>query len=256
MHEPLEHDIRLDNVTDSNYRMWRDSCEVLVPVGESTTKPLMKENVNAKVAVSADIVKGHFKRPHVDYLNTNVYTKLFDHYDLSISRDFTTDPFPPDVIDPHETLGLDILYLYLDVTFAHNQNDNIPIYSFYKNLLPISWLNTDKTNGFNDELWLSEFLFTDYNLNFYNAYTEYMFLLSNKANYAYTNNLQGIYGNLLLGYIGAIPIYCWFAKADLFIGTIHKRILSMNNRYSATQNNDLFQNLTFFTNKLEVRRGV
>lgn len=112
----LNHDKRLDKLVDGQYRLWNDAQNILVPVGMSITKPLTPEIVNANAKVYGEIDKGYFKRPFVEFTNTNVDVEQFDGYYLQIFRD--TIPQEPHV-DPHEDLGLNEIHVKYHVNFKH-----------------------------------------------------------------------------------------------------------------------------------------
>lgn len=77
---------------EQQYRIWRDSQQILVPRGQSITKPNAPENVQANTGVFAGIRKGYFQSPIVEFRNTHDY-KLFDRFNISTFRDeFPTDP--------------------------------------------------------------------------------------------------------------------------------------------------------------------
>lgn len=111
----FEHDTRLDLVNPSQYRLWHDSHEVLVPLGESTTQPKSKEKVNTKVEVFGEINKGYFKKPLVQFLNTNVDTEIFDGFYLRTWRYNL-----PDDTDWNENLGIEEVWIEYDIALTNS----------------------------------------------------------------------------------------------------------------------------------------
>lgn len=90
------------------YRIWRDSQQILVPRGQSITKPHSPENVQANVGVFGSIEKGYFQNPIVEFRNTNDYN-LFDRFQLVSFR----DEFPDDPDTPIDTFG----FYMIDISF-------------------------------------------------------------------------------------------------------------------------------------------
>lgn len=90
------------------YRIWHDAQQILVPKGQSITKPLMPENVGVNTRVHGSINGGYFQSPVVEFRNTNDGL-LFDRFHLSTWRDeFPTDP----------DTDIDLLGVYLlDMSF-------------------------------------------------------------------------------------------------------------------------------------------
>lgn len=101
--------LSLSGTTDAGeqqYRIWRDSQQILVPRGQSISKPNAPENVQANTGVFAGIKKGYFQSPIVEFRNTNDY-RLFDRFKLTTYR----DDFPIDEDTDLETLGMYLLNL-------------------------------------------------------------------------------------------------------------------------------------------------
>lgn len=92
-----------------SYRIWHDGQQILVPRGQSITKPKSPENVAANTMVFGDINKGYFQSPVVEFRNTTDF-KLFDRFKLSIYR----DELPDDPDTDLETLG----FYLLDMQFT------------------------------------------------------------------------------------------------------------------------------------------
>lgn len=116
------------------YRMWHDSQQILVPRGQSITKPLMPENVQANVGVFGSIKKGYFQSPVVEFRNTIDY-KLFDRFNMSTYRDY----FPDDPDTELDTLGFYLIDLNFTLvvewyTFAWEIPKNITLIKIDKNI--------------------------------------------------------------------------------------------------------------------------
>lgn len=82
------------------YRMWHDGQQILIPKGQSISKPLMSETVGANTSVFGRIRKGYFQSPIVEIRNTDA-NLLFDRFMLSTYR----DDIPTDPDTDLETLG-------------------------------------------------------------------------------------------------------------------------------------------------------
>lgn len=112
---PLDDDrLTLSGTTEAGeqqYRIWHDSQQVLVPKGQSTTKPLQPENVQVNTSVFAGIRRGYFQAPIVEFRNTVDY-ELFDRFKLATFRDYI--PVDPDLT--LETLGFQLI----DLSFTLN----------------------------------------------------------------------------------------------------------------------------------------
>lgn len=105
------------NTTDAGaqqYRIWHDGQQILVPKGQSISKPLSSENVSANTGVFGDINKGYFQAPVVEFRNTIDYL-LFDRFRLRIIRDEL--PTDPD-IDWPDDLGVHTVLIRFNVVFA------------------------------------------------------------------------------------------------------------------------------------------
>lgn len=98
---------------EQQYRIWHDSQQILVPRGQSISKPNAPENVQANVGVFAGIRRGYFQAPIVEFRNTTDYL-LFDRFTLATFRDYI--PVDPDLT--LETLG----FKMIDLTFVLNIN--------------------------------------------------------------------------------------------------------------------------------------
>lgn len=101
-----EHDRRLDKLKVGQYRIWYDGQDILVPKGQSITKPLMPEKVQTNTRVYGEIHNGYFKKPIVDFTNTNVNINRFDKYYLQTWRNGDDLPFDNTDIDYYDDLGL------------------------------------------------------------------------------------------------------------------------------------------------------
>lgn len=88
------------------YRMWHDGQQILIPKGQSISKPLMPETVGANTSVFGRIRKGYFQSPIVEIRNTDA-NLLFDRFMLSTYR----DDIPTDPDTDLETLGARIVDL-------------------------------------------------------------------------------------------------------------------------------------------------
>lgn len=100
---------------EQQYRIWRDSQQILVPKGQSITKPYATENVQANTGVFGDIRKGYFQSPTVEFRNTQDYN-LFDRFRLSSYR----DEFPTDPDIDLETMGIYLLDMELTLVINFN----------------------------------------------------------------------------------------------------------------------------------------
>ena len=104
------------------YRIWHDAQQILVPKGQSITKPLMPENVGVNTRVHGSINKGYFQSPVVEFRNTNDGL-LFDRFNLSVYR----DEFPDDPDTDLETLGFYLIDLQFTLVIKwHTYEWNIP----------------------------------------------------------------------------------------------------------------------------------
>lgn len=104
------------------YRIWRDSQQILVPRGQSITKPESPENVQANTGVFGAISKGYFLPPYVEFRNTETY-ELFDRYGISTFR----DEFPDSEDVTLEDLGIYNLDITLNLKVEFDGNVwNIP----------------------------------------------------------------------------------------------------------------------------------
>lgn len=110
------HDKRLDYLKVGQYRIWYDGQNILVPVGQSITKPLTKEIVNANTKVDGEIHNGFFQPPLVSIENTDVCVESFDRFFLGIWREGSELPKDDPRIDFHYDIGLNELYLYFSLT--------------------------------------------------------------------------------------------------------------------------------------------
>lgn len=100
---------------DQQYRIWSDGQQILVPKGQSITKPLMPENVSANVRAFASIRRGYFRKPTVEFRNT-VDFLLFDRYFLQTYRyDLPDDS----IVDWHDHLGIEMLRLRYSIMFRN-----------------------------------------------------------------------------------------------------------------------------------------
>lgn len=97
------------------YRIWHDGQQILVPRGQSITKPLAPENVGVNTGVFGRIRKGYFQQPIVEFRNTNE-NRLFDRFMLSTYR----DEFPDDPDTDLETLGAYIVDLQFTLVIDFN----------------------------------------------------------------------------------------------------------------------------------------
>lgn len=94
---------------EQQYRIWNDGQQILVPKGQSITKPLMPETVGVNTKVHGGIRKGYFQSPIVEFRNTDERL-LFDRFKLSVYR----DELPTDPDTDLETLG----FYLLDMQFT------------------------------------------------------------------------------------------------------------------------------------------
>ena len=113
----LDFDDRLTKVNPSQYRIWHDSQNILVPKGQSTTKPLTTEIVNVNTKVYGKVIKSFFNKPRVDFTNTNVKPERFDRYYLQIWRDASNLPIHNPIVDYHDDLGMNTLHAYVMINF-------------------------------------------------------------------------------------------------------------------------------------------
>lgn len=141
-----EHDPRLDKLKPGQYRLWHDGQNILVPVGQSTTKPLTKEIVNANARVYGEINNGYFNPPWVDFTNTNVVTERFDRYKLQTWRDNL--PINLTEIDYNKDLGIIAIKIEYSATFTCEE--------FTGNANGQAWVNFSV-----DNIWLTETLHFD-----------------------------------------------------------------------------------------------
>lgn len=156
-----KHDERLDLLKPGQYRIWHDGQNILVPVGQSTTKPLTKEIVNANTRVYGEIHNGFFNRPLVDFTNTNVDIERFDRYYLQTWREGEELPADDPRIDYHFDLGLDRLHLMASITFDVFADD-VTHQGEYNGFPVLSW--------YQGETWHSEILrFDNYGLQSLNG---------------------------------------------------------------------------------------
>lgn len=112
------HDKRLDILKVGQYRLWHDAHNILVPVGQSTTKPLTKELIQCNVRVYGEIHNGFFRKPLVDFTNTHVHVERFDKYYLQLWRDFNQLPYYDDRLDYHHDLGLNEIHARYSISFS------------------------------------------------------------------------------------------------------------------------------------------
>jgi hypothetical protein len=111
--------LSLSDTTDAGqqqYRIWRDSQQILVPRGQSITKPNSQENVQVNTGVFGVIRGGYFNPPIVEFRNTNNYS-LFDRFNLSIMR----DNLPNDGTEI-DFFGLNVLELSAEIDLTYNNN--------------------------------------------------------------------------------------------------------------------------------------
>ena len=72
------------------YRILRDSQMILVPRGQSITKPHANENVSVNFGIHGSIREGWFQAPVAEFRNTTNYD-LFDRFNLTVRRDEILD---------------------------------------------------------------------------------------------------------------------------------------------------------------------
>lgn len=133
------------------YRIWHDGQQIMVPRGQSITKPLSAEIVNANTGVYGDISKGYFRRPIVEFRNTNDY-KLFDRFSIKIWRNDL--PIEDTDIDYNLDLMLSEIMVKYDTVFT------IADMGIDGSDSGVTWFtHSDGENWFTDKLH-----FTQYNL--------------------------------------------------------------------------------------------
>lgn len=120
----LPHDDRLKNVKPSQYRIWRDGQNVLIPVGKSITNPLVKEIAQVNTDCYAPIHKGFFTKPTVDFTSTTANNiKRFDRFYLQTWRDEL--PIDNPDIDYNDDLNLRAVWVRLRSLFECNGDNGI-----------------------------------------------------------------------------------------------------------------------------------
>ena len=80
------------------YRIWHDGQQILVPAGQSTTRPHVNENVSANTRVHGGIREGWFQSPIVEFRNTT-NERLFDRFNLTVWRDIENNGTELDLFD-------------------------------------------------------------------------------------------------------------------------------------------------------------
>lgn len=154
--ERIEHDTRLTDLINGQYRILHDGQKILIPVGMSTTRPLTTENVLANLKIYGTINQSYFMPPWVDYINSEVNTKRFDRYQLGVWRPNEPDEnFPIDKheIDYHDDLGLTTIHTNVDFHFAESDEVFGTPYGEYKGTAKFEYLD--------GKTWVSEQLHFD-----------------------------------------------------------------------------------------------
>lgn len=216
----LDKDDRLRLLDVGQYRMWNDAGDILIPIGQSTTKPLTTEKVSYGLKAYGEIRKGVFQSPHVDVTNRFPNPKRFDVFRLSIYRDFNPNPEPGDgslpfddpSIDYHDDLGLTAITAKVSIVF-----DCDGFQGSYDNDVLFRW--TD------DGVWMSETLeFNDYEVN---SLVGKFHLFTNQ----YAKNLpnRGLEVNTaqFLQEVN-LPIFCRIERARLINGDSGQDLLLWN----------------------------
>lgn len=220
----LDHDGRLRLLDVGQYRMWRDSGDILIPVGQSTTKPLTPEKANYNVRTYGEIHKGVFQPPYVDFTNTFQNPKRFDAFRLATFRDYNPNPEPGDGslpfdnpdIDYHDDLGLTAITAKVSIVFECDG-----FRGRYDNTVLFRWLD--------DGIWSTDTLeFNDYELS----------SLVGKF-YLYTNQLFKTMPNRGLDLntaqflqAGVLPIYCTVERASIVNGDSEMKLLLWNSSWN------------------------
>lgn len=133
-------DNRLANLTNGEYRLWYDGHQVLIPVGQSTTKPLTKELVGVNVKVSGNIEKSYFKPALAEFKNNLITNDVFDSFYLSNYRRFDMIPTHEAGLDLHNDVGLDYLIFDVDLIAGVNFDDIGGVVGYYKGLIRLNYV--------------------------------------------------------------------------------------------------------------------
>lgn len=121
------------------YRLWHDSQQILVPKGQSVTKPALSELVQANSGVFGSISKGYFRKPVYEARNTNDY-KLFDRFHMQTFR-YT---LPEDTnIDWHIDLDIDNVIVEYAVEFSVATDDTGDLLAIDSGEATLEW-HSDK----------------------------------------------------------------------------------------------------------------
>ena len=143
--------LTLSGTTDAGqqqYRIWHDSQQVLVPKGQSTTKPLNSENVQVNTTAQGFIGQGYFSKLMVEFRNT-IDAKLFDRFYLKSSR--FAMPMDP-IIDWLDDLDVNTIVVRYTIVFTSNENE------FSVNFTGYTELQYHETTPSNAKIYLSPVL--------------------------------------------------------------------------------------------------
>lgn len=220
-----DHDNRLDNLTAGQFRMWRDCHQQMIPIGESTTRPLTPEIVKCKIEVYGAVKHGFMGPPIVDFLNTDVATRRFDKYHLAIWRSYSAEnqddsnlPFNNPTIDYNADLGLKAIWAYVNASFV--TSDDIETFQgSFAGMVLFRW-----TEGLN---WVSDILhFSHYELNelygdFFLVVNPTISQLAKGPKFDTETELQS----------GTLPIDIVLVRATIKNGNSEMRLLRQNEDY-------------------------
>lgn len=228
--EPRE-DMRLSlsgttTAGEQQYRMWHDSQQILVPRGQSISKPYSSENVSTNVGVFGNIKKGFFQSPIVEFRNTIDY-KLFDRFKLSIFR----EEFPTDPNIDLETLGFSLI----DIRFMLN----IDWYTYHWEIPKLVTLIKVDTNIFQSA---DSYQITTYTPFYSQGLIEYEMEISTYFNIDMNETNE----------IGNLP----FGNHKLYMGLQNLKIKRGSSEYIYNQIfNKNIPNIIFSANNIEILRG-
>lgn len=153
--EQLEHDKRLDLLNPGEYRLWHDACQVMIPIGKSTTQPLRKEVIPQNTRVYGEIQKGFFKPPEADFTNAEVVPKRFDRYFLRTWRNGEDLPSEEPGLDYDNDLGLKQIWIDCLLTFDFNDGTGLnSVRGYYQGVIPLILMQDFPDTG--SKMWISE----------------------------------------------------------------------------------------------------
>lgn len=225
------HDDRLKNVEPSQYRLWHDTENVLVPYGKSTTQPLCKESIPTNVKSYSPINKSYFTPPYVDFTNVEKDTKRFDRYRLQSYRenintvDIDSNPLPFDKpeINYRRDLHLNRVRVQADIIFACDT-----FKGSYSGFLDFDYLE-DGEDEFN--VWVTHKAhFQNYTLE--ELYGDFI-LATNVTDSSLVNNGQVFITGEMLQKVN-LPIYIIVNRATVKNGNSEMPIQLQNYEYPLT----------------------